>query len=223
MNIGFLLGMSLLLLPSMSVASHAECCCTIRLTAQLVQDILDAINFIRPTVTSIQITVNEINETLASCCANLSSQIDNITVNVSVSGLDQVITAIDSIVASCCAELSSQIDNITVNVSVSGLDQIITRLDIIEGELLTCCEEINSRLDIITSQIDNITVNVQISGLDQLTTCCDALTSRIGNLSDLGTCLESLIDVPEDINNLNLTVIQLLKTILLELRGCSPC
>lgn len=253
-NLGFLLGISLLFLPSV-MAGHAECCCTIRLTAQLVQDILDAINIIRPTVTSIQIIVNEINENLATCCANLSSQIEHITVNVSVSGLDQVITVLDRIegeLLTCCANLSSQIEHITVNVSVSGLDQIITVIDRIEGELETCCAQLNSKLDnisttisindrlilsdidaccaLLNSKIDRIIINIQISSLDQVithidavATCCDIVNSKIGMLNDPGTCLDSLIDVPAGINNLNLTIIQLLKTILLELRGCSPC
>ena len=45
--------------------------------------------------------------------------------------------------------------------------------------------------------------------------------SLIGNLDDVGSCLDSQIDVPDDINKLNLSVIALLKTILLDLRGCN--
>lgn len=241
-----LLGISFLLIPSITMGNQDSC--IIRLTGQLVQDILDAINIIKPKIISIQININQIIENLATCCDNLRSQIDNITVNVSVSGLDQVVTAVDSIVASCCAALSSQIDHITVTVSVSGLDQVITRID----RVATCCDAVNSKLDILirtesindrlilsdldaccsklSSQIEHITVTVSISGIDQLisridrvSTCCDIVNSKIGTLNDPGTCLDSLIDVPAGINNLNLTIIQLLKTILLELRGCSPC
>ncbi len=163
------MGMSLFVVSSLLMGGQDSC--IIRLTAQQVQEILDAINIIKPKITSIEITINEINEGVATCCALLSSKIDNIMVNVS-------------------------------------------GIDIIERELESCCA-------LLGSKIDNIMVNV--SGIDVVLTCCDTINSKIGNLNGNGTCLDSLIDVPEDINNLNLTVIQLLKTILLELRGCSPC
>ena len=49
----------------------------------------------------------------------------------------------------------------------------------------------------------------------------EELSQVIGYVTDEGTCLPTLLDLPDDINSLNLNVIQLLKTILLELRGCS--
>lgn len=141
----------LLLVPSIMHGSSKDSC-TIRLTAQLVQDILNAINIILPKIIDIQITVDIINNNLASCCAQIISEIDRIESLVQISGIGGIISAFDTI-----------------------------------------------------------------------ETCCEIVNSKIGDLSGPGTCLPSIIDVPEDINNLNLTIIGLLKTILLELRGCSPC
>lgn len=134
------------------IGSSSQDSCIIRLTGQLVQDILNAINIILPTVISIQVTVNQINNNVSSCCATLISQLERIETLVNISG-----------------------------------------------------------------------IAVLISNFDELDTCCARIDSKIGTLQGPGTCLDSLIDVPDDINNLNLTIIQLLKTILLELRGCSPC
>lgn len=142
---------SLLIVPSLAMADGKDSC-TIRLTAQLVQDILNAINIILPKIISIQITIDQININLSTCCATIISQLDIIERLVQISG-------------------------------IAGI----------------------------------------VSNFDELQTCCDTINSKIGDLNLPGTCLDSIIDVPEDINNLNLTIIQLLKTILLELRGCSPC
>lgn len=118
--------------------------CTIRLTAQLVKDILEKINIIKPKVTAIQVDI-------ANLSIDISEQLSQIE-----------------------ASLSSQIDNISC-ASVSGIDGIEEQL----------------------SEIDAV----------------------VGELDQAGTCLDSPINVPDDINDLNLTIIQLLKTILLELRG----
>ena len=105
--------------------------------------------------------------------------------------------------------------------------------------------EINDRLQELQRCIDTIKVNVKsiqievnelnteidviatVSGIEELEeqiSISDAmLCSKIGQLDDAGSCLETLIDVPDDVNNLDLNVIELLKTILLELRGCNDC
>jgi hypothetical protein len=44
--------------------------------------------------------------------------------------------------------------------------------------------------------------------------------SKIGDLGDDGSCFGDLITVPEDINNLNINLIGMLKSIFLDLRGC---
>ncbi len=67
--------------------------------------------------------------------------------------------------------------------------------------------------DTVESKIDVID--------DELSLHDEIINSKIGDLEDSGSCLETLIDVPTDINNLDLNVIELLKTILLELRGCN--
>ncbi len=64
-----------------------------------------------------------------------------------------------------------------------------------------------------TKQIRNKTIIIQ--------SMVEDLTAKIGCPTDIGTCLPTLIDVPEDINNLDLNVIQLLKTILLQFYGCN--
>ena len=64
-----------------------------------------------------------------------------------------------------------------------------------------------------SSQLDVIE-----SGVDSIAECCASSSDVLGDLTDIGSCLDSTIDVPDDINNLTLTVISLLKTILLDLR-----
>ena len=57
--------------------------------------------------------------------------------------------------------------------------------------------------------------------VNNLSDCCASSSDAVGELTDIGSCLDSQIDVPDDINNLTITVIALLKTILLDLRGCN--
>jgi hypothetical protein len=158
--------LSIMFFPMVSLGGSKSCCFA-QLTAHNVQEILDAINIIKPKIIAIQIEINNINENLASCCETIISILDNIMVNVEISGIDAIETRIDE-----------------------------------------CCNYLSAQDAIIISILDNLVV--EVSGLDQILTCCEIIDSKIGDLDGPGTCLDSQIDVPEDINNLNLTVIQLL-------------
>lgn len=146
----------------------------------------------------------------------LCSKIDGIDLNITATvDLAPAIAATDSVGDVLCSKLEiimeSQVD------ILNDLTDISTKADVI---LEKVCEDIPSQLDIIESKIDG-----QSSSFDSIivqVSLVDAdLCSKIGNLDEAGSCLETIIDVPDDINNLNLTIIQLLKTILLELRGCN--
>ena len=160
--------------------------------------------------------IDEVEELISASDVLLCSKIENITVTVEVSGVEELISASDVF-------LCSKIDNIDV---ASGVEELISASDVF-----------------LCSKIENITVTVEISGVEELISASDVflcskiedvqdsisetdvlICSKIGSFADDGSCLDSLIDVPQDINDLNLNVIQLLKTILLELRGCNnPC
>ena len=186
--------------------------------ARLVQDVLNNTNIIKPKVTKIQEITNEINSELTQCCEGINSRLDNLTVSVNN---DTVLTRLDEIdtsLSQCCEELNSKLDNL--NLSVNN-DEVLTRLDEIDTSLSQCCEELNSKLDNLNLSVNNDEVLTRLDEIDtSLSQCCESLNSKVGDLDDSGSCLDSLIDVPTDINNLNLNVIELLKTILLELRGC---
>lgn len=99
---------------------------------------------------------------------------------------------------------TTDIQEVVNNLSISENDVILnSKLDGIE----VCCDANGSQLDVIESVVDGIAVSSN-----------DAV---IGEFTDIGSCLDSQIDVPDDINNLTLTVVSLLKTILLDLRGCN--
>lgn len=91
---------------------------------------------------------------------------------------------------------------------------IISQLDVIESIVENI--SVSSSDELILSQLD-----VVESGIDAVAECCASSSDVLGELTDIGSCLDSAIDVPDDINNLTLTVIALLKTILLDLRGCN--
>ncbi len=104
---------------------------------------------------------------------------------------------------------------------------IISLLDGIDA----CCDANGSQLDVIESIVEDIMVSSS-DGLDSMidviesrvegiAECCASSADVLGEVTDIGSCLDSMIDVPDDINNLTLTVIGLLKTILLDLRGCN--
>lgn len=191
--------------------------------------------------------LDQIEETILSVSDVLCSKIEGIDLNITATvDLSPVIDAIDSLGDVLCSKIEGIDLNITATVDLTPaieatdsvgdvlcskledimaseieiLDEVTdisTKTDVI---LEKVCENIPSQLDIIESKVDGQSSNfdtiiVQISLVDA------DLCSKIGNLDENGTCLETLIDVPDDINNLNLTIIQLLKTILLELRGCN--
>ncbi len=112
-------------------------------------------------------------------------------------------------------------------VTVSGIEELSTQLSLVSETLCTKIEELSDQVSLndalILTSIDNITVSVATtSELEELFSAQDILIcSKIGGFDDEGSCLDSQIDIPQDIDNLNLNVIQLLKTILLELRGCN--
>jgi hypothetical protein len=91
---------------------------------------------------------------------------------------------------------------------------IVSQLDIIES--LVESISISTSDELVFSQLDVIESKVDVVG-----ECCASSSDVLGEVVDIGSCLDSAIDVPDDINNLTLTVIALLKTILLDLRGCN--
>ncbi len=121
-------------------------------------------------------------------------------------------------------ELQRCVGSIKSIVTTNQTDNII-----IESLSETIIADLSVVEQVLCSKIDNITIDtsgldVQCSGIDELSVQLsetDAmLCSKIGMLDGEGSCLESVIDVPDDINNLDLSTIQLLKTILLNLYGC---
>lgn len=164
------------------------------------------------------------------------SAIENITIPPA-SGIDVLISASDALLCSKIESLEifisiddqlilSAIENITVPpAQISGIDVLISASDALICSKIESLENFISIDDqIIISAVENITIPpVQVSGIEELISASDVfICSKIGNFDDPGSCLDSMIDVPDGINNLNLNVIELLKTILLELRGC-PC
>jgi hypothetical protein len=128
------------------------------------------------------------------------------------------------------------IESLVESISVSTSDELVlSQLDIIESIIegvSVCCDANGSQLDVIESKVDNISVSTSdeliLSQLDVIESkvdvvgeCCASSSDVLGEVVDIGSCLDSAIDVPDDINNLTLTVIALLKTILLDLRGCN--
>ena len=121
-------------------------------------------------------------------------------------------------------DIQARIGDCTVDDAV-----ILSLLDVIESLVEgISCTDTSSQLDVIESLIEGISstdTSSQLdrieSGVDSVAECCASSSDVLGNLTDIGSCLDSTIDVPDDINNLSLTVISLLKTILLDLRGCN--
>lgn len=95
--------------------------------------------------------------------------------------------------------LCSKIDAIDVTASAAcNLEPVLVSIS--ETEAILC-----SKIEVVDRDVLSVS---------------DTLCTKIGNLNDPGTCLDNMITIPQDINNFQLNVIQLLKTILLELRGC---
>ena len=141
--------------------------------------------------------------------------------------------------------IESEIEHISCNggatsiaVSVSAIENIQPILDAIS----VAETQLFSKLNIIESEIEHISCNggatsiaVNISAIENIQPILSAISqseaitfsqlsnvsSVLGQTTDIGTCLDGIIaNMPNDINNFQLNVIQLLKTILLELRGC---
>lgn len=110
-----------------------------------------------------------------------------------------------------------------INLSNSAQSELLTSIIETAGAstAATVCDCVSNGFSIqealINSRFDNL--------VSPAVTCCDT----IGNVTDQGSCFDSqLANVNSAINDANLTVIQWLKTIMLELRGCScggtnPC
>ncbi len=133
-------------------------------------------------------------------------------------------------IATMQAILCSKIENI--DFSFTGTLVIDNTLVLVEVSLLgeTLCsklEQISNQTSfndaLILTAIDGIQCSATDLGpiLLEISLSDAMLCSKIGSLDAEGTCLDSFITVPQDVNNLNLTIIALLKTILLELRGCN--
>ncbi len=155
--------------------------------------------------------------------------------------LQELQRCIDTIKSKVCKiqiaieRIDTEIDNLTVVATCSGLDDLEEQISILGETLCSKIEnleevviETESASDVLLcSKIDNLNVIAMVSGIEELeeeiSLVGATLCSKIGELDDSGTCLDSQLDVPQDINNLDLNVIELLKTILLELRGCNAC
>lgn len=230
-NILFLL---VFIVPSVVARSN----CSDPETIQRLQELQRCIGTIKSKVTMIQNDVDdvsgidELSEQISILGEVLCSKIENISVNVEISSIDVQVSGIedlenlisinDQILCSKIEDLSemvstnddlilSAIDNIQVAATVSGVDELISASDVL------LCSKIEDLSEMVSINDDLI-----LSAIDDHDSSIDALVcSKVGDLDDFGTCLETLIDLPDDIDNLNLNVIELLKTILLELRGCN--
>ena len=129
------------------------------------------------------------------------------------SQLDVIQSLIENIDASASCDLQPVIE------AISESDVFIcSKLENIETLISTNDTLILSALDAISSSTSTCNLDPVLEAISE----SDAmLCTKIGTLDAEGTCLPAMITVPEDINDLNLNVISLLKTILLELRGCT--
>ncbi len=112
-------------------------------------------------------------------------------------------------------EIQNTLDNIVI-------PKLCSILDGVSVDLSTVLDAISASDVLLCSKIDNISfADVNLDAVLEAISESDALTATlVGTLDETGTCLPTLIDVPEDIDNLEISSIRLLKTILLELRGC---
>lgn len=226
-------------------------CCPNPETIERLQELQRCISTIKSKVTSIQITIDDLDvnvsgiddlEAQISILGEvLCSKIENISVNVDISSVDVQVSGIEDleilistndelILSDIDAQgqiLCSKIEDLSDMVSTN--DELI--LSAIENIQISDVDVLISASDaLICSKLENVefTISVNdeaiISTIEDQASITDALVcSKVGNLDDAGSCLETLIDVPDGINNLDLNVIELLKTILLELRGCNGC
>ena len=193
---------------------------------QRLQELQRCIDTIKSKVTMIQIDIDDIDVNVTGIddiIADISilqevlcSKIENISITVQISSIDVQVSGIEDLeilISTNDALILSAIENIQVTATVSGVDELISASDVL------LCSKIEVLYDFISTNDALI-----LSSIDAHASDTDALIcSKVGDLDDAGSCLETLIDVPDAINNLNLNVIELLKTILLELRGCNQC
>ena len=187
-------------------------CCPDREEFDRLQELQRCIDTIKSKVCKIQDVVDGID-----------TEIDNLTVIATCSGLDDLENDISILSETLCSKienleevvietasasdvfLCSKIENINVTATCSGIEELEEQVSIL-GE--TLCSKIENLEEVV----------IETGSVSDIFVC-----SKIGSFDDSGSCLDSQIDVPEDINDLDLNVIQLLKTILLELRGCNAC
>lgn len=147
----------------------ATCCDTLHSQIERLESILDE---------------ND-NITLLSATNVISSQISNLTIDEL-----EHFSVINSNLATCCTSLESQLSALIQSINTSIIDLInttitqttyISALDtlhfsIIENNLATCCEILNSQI----SQIDN-----------DLTICCNSINTQLADLLTLDLSLNA--------------------------------
>ena len=199
--------------------------CTIALINVLVQDILDRVNIIAPQVSSIYSIVSDMTDDESNLSEQISSEIDELSTQLSLveevlgSKIDILsISQGDSMLSSKIDDLSEQLSQVEDTIC-SKIDELSEQVSI--GDSICECESsIDALSDQVSQGIDLIAFKLDVNS-SQISQAEVLETSLIGDLESEGSCLESLLDVPDDINNLQLNVVALLKTILLELRGCN--
>lgn len=199
---------------------------------------------IKQQLTVICTKLDFIIEEIASCCEALSQDFSVVEVSIanavasicecidlSNSAQSELLTSIiettgASTAATACECIalsnSAQSELLTSIIETTGANTAATACECIalsnsaQSELLVSIIE-QTNTNIAATVCDCVSSNVETVRAD-LASCCE----KIGNLDDQGSCFDSqLEDIAAAINNANLTVIQWLKTIMLELRGCS--
>ena len=241
-----LMGLGIISLSSLNVT----CSCPDPQTIDRLQQIQRDIDTIKSKVcmnqTNIITTdslIEDISLQLSEVESILCSKIENIdisTIDVTCSGIEELSIQLSEVESVLCSKIEN-INVSTIDAACSGIEELAAQLSLVEQVLcskienidVTCSgiEELSIQLSevesVLCSKIENIdisTIDVTCSGIEELSTQVsidDAmLCSKIGNLDDIGSCLDATIMLPQDIDNLELSSIALLKTILLELRGC---
>jgi hypothetical protein len=159
------------------------------------------------TIDRLQQLQRDVDTIKSKVCINQHNTID---IESSIEDISIQISEVESV-------LCSKIDNIdvsTVDAVCSGIDELSVQLSLVEQVLCSKIDNIDvSTVDAVCSGIDELSVQLSITDA--------SLCSKVGMLDDDGSCLDQMITVPQDIDNLELSTIALLKTILLELRGCN--
>ena len=180
--------------------------CSSALISKLVQDVLDNTNIIKPKVTDIQKTVNQLLvddgllvAQLSQCCEELSSKLDTLNVSVSDAAVLSKLDVIDDELSQCCGELNSKLD--MLNISVSDV-AILSKLDMIDDELSQCCENLDSQLDVIDDEfsVHDEVVNSKLDVIDdELSQCCENLDSQLDVIDDELSVHDEIVNSKLDI------------------------